>query len=264
MRFIDPHLHTDMVDDVALERLAMAGMEAAVIPSPHMLKGLFSAEAVLRLWRRFLDFEVKSAKSIGFEAFVTLGIPFYGLSLEGVEECLKQLPEYLKHERVVGMGEIGLDVGIADEAKLFRAQLKLAKKHNLPIIVHSPIRLAPQAPTVIRQIVNVINEENFSLDRVILDHTGESTLDFRLSTGAMVGLSVCHDKMPPEVAAEAVLKNPDKVDKLVINSELAGGNDGYHSVPRVILAMRMMGVERAVIEKVVFENPKKFFKLPIK
>jgi hypothetical protein len=263
MRFIDPHLHIDMIDDVNLEKLAMAGLEAAVIPSPHMFKGLFSAETLLRLWRRLLDFEVKGAKSMGIEAYVTLSIPFYGLTLDGVEQCLKELPEYLKHERVVGMGEIGLDVGIEDEAKLFRAQLKLAKEHNLPIIVHTPIRLAPQAPRVIKQIVNVINEENFGLDRVILDHTGENTLDFRLKSGAMVGLSVCHDKMPPEVAAEVVLKNPDKRDRLVVNSELGYGNDGYFSVPRVILAMRMLGLERKEIEKVTFENPKKFFNLPI-
>ena len=216
MGFIDPHLHTDMIDDEDLEKLAMAGMEASVIPSPHMLKGMFSAEAVLQLWRRFLDFEVKSAKSMGVEAYVTLSIPFYGLTPEGIAQCLKEFPKYLKHERVVGMGEIGLDVGIEDEAKLFRAQLKLAKEHNLPIIVHTPIRLAPQAPTVIKQIVNVIKEENFSLDRVVLDHTGENTLDFRLNSGAMVGLSVCHDKMPPEIAAEIVLKNPGKRDRLLI------------------------------------------------
>ena len=263
MRFIDPHIHTHVISDIDLEKLAMAGMEAIVIPSPHRLKGLFSAEAVLQLWRRFLGFEVKNAKSMGFEAYVTLGIPFYGLTPDAVEECLRQLPEYLKHERVVGMGEIGLDVGIEDEVKLFRAQLNMAKEHNLPIIVHSAIRSAPQAPAVIKQIVDVIQEENFPLNRVVLDHTAENTLDFRLSTGAMVGLSVCHDKVPPEVAAEIVLKNPDKRDKLLINSELGYGNDGYFSVPRVILAMKMMGVGREVIEKVTFENPKNFFNLPV-
>jgi len=262
MRFIDPHLHTDMIDDVILENLAMAGMEAAVIPSPHMFKGMFTAEALFRLWRRFLDFEVNSARSMGFEAFVTLSIPFYGLPLEDVEECLQRLPEFLKHERVVGMGEIGLDCGIEDEAKLFRAQLQIAKEHDLPIIVHTPIRLAPQAPKVIRQIVEVIQEENFDMSRVVLDHTGENTLDYRLGTGAMVGLSVCHDKMPPEVAAEAVLNNPGKRDKLLINSELAGG-DGYFTVSRVILAMRMKGMKRDEIEKVTYENPKQFFNLPL-
>ena len=36
MRFIDAHLHTDMIEDVQLQKLVRMGMEAAVIPSPHM------------------------------------------------------------------------------------------------------------------------------------------------------------------------------------------------------------------------------------
>lgn len=36
-----------MIDGVHLEKLAMAGLEAAVIPSPHMFKGLFSADSVI-------------------------------------------------------------------------------------------------------------------------------------------------------------------------------------------------------------------------
>jgi predicted metal-dependent TIM-barrel fold hydrolase len=263
MRFIDPHLHTDMIDDVILEQLSMAGMEAAVIPSPHMLKGAGTADTIFRLWRRFLDFEVKSAKAIGIELFVSLSIPFYGLDAKNIEECLKALPDYLKHDRVVAMGEVGLDCGIDDERELFKAQLKIAKDHNLPIIVHTPIRLAPQAPTVIKQIVDVINQEKFPIDRVVLDHTGESTFDFRIKSGAMVGLSVCHDKMPPEVAAEYVKKNQDKRDKLILNCELAGGGL-YFTVARVIMAMRMMGMSHDEIEKVVWDNPRKFFKLPLK
>lgn len=262
MLFIDPHLHTDMIDDVILERLSMAGMEAAIVPSPHMFKGMADADALFRLWNRFLEFEVKSAKSMGFELFVSLSIPFYGLSSRDIEECLKKLPDFLKHERVVAMGEIGLDVGIKDEEKLLRAQLQIAKEHNLPVIAHTPIRLAPQAPEVIKKIVRVIKEENFDISRVVLDHTGESTFDYRIKTGAMVGLSVCHDKMPPEIAAQYVLNNPDKRDRLLLNCELAGG-DLYFTVPRVIMAMKMMGMKRTEIEKVTYENPKKFFKLPL-
>ena len=262
MRFIDGHFHTNFVGDHILEREAMAGMEAVVIPSPHWLPGMFSASATLRLWRRCLGFEVKRAQTVGYEAFVALSVPFYGLSSEGIEECLKKLPEYLKHERVVAMGEVGLDVGIEDEKELFLAQLQIAKEHNLPLIVHTPIRLAPQAPDVTRQIVEIIKEENFDISRVVLDHTAEDTFDYRIGTGAMVGLSVCHDKMPPEVAANYVLNNPDKRDKLLINTEFASG-EGYFTIPRVILAMKHLGIKRDEIEKVVYENPKNFFNLPI-
>jgi len=262
MIFIDPHLHTDMIDDNILERLSMAGMEACIIPSPHMFKGMADADALFRLWDRFLEFEVKSAKSMGFEAYVSISIPFYGLNSRSIDEALKKMPDFLKHERVVAIGEIGLDTGIEDEDRLLRAQLQIARESNLPVIAHTPIRLAPQAPEVIKQIVQVIKEEKFDISRVVLDHTGESTFEYRLGTGAMVGLSVCHDKLPPEVAAQYVIDNPGKRDKLLLNCELAGG-DMYFTVPRVLLALKMMGMRRDEIEKVAFWNPKNFFKLPV-
>jgi predicted metal-dependent TIM-barrel fold hydrolase len=262
MRFVDAHLHTNLIDDGRMQNLAMSGMEAAVIPTLHTLTGLFHADAAFRLWDQFLNFELRRGETLGFEAFVALGIPMYGLSPGGIDECLKKLPEYLKHERVVAMGEIGLDTGAENEKALFRAQLKIAKEHNLPVILHTPIRLAPQAPEVIRQVVNILKEEKFDTNRVILDHAGESTFDYRISTGAMVGLSVCMDKMPPEIAASYIFNNPDKRDKLIVNTEVASG-DGYFTIPMVILAMKRLGMKYQEIERVVYQNPKRFFNLPI-
>jgi len=263
MRCIDPHLHTNFMGLMDLWRLTTAGLEACVIPTQHMLEGMHSGEALLQLWRRLLGFEVNATIAYGADAHVTLSIPFYGLTPEGIEQCLEELPSYLKHERVVGMGEIGLDVGVEDELKLFKAQLKIANEHNLPVIVHNPVRFTPGRADVTKQIVDVIKGENFPLDRVVLDHTAENTVDYCLGTGAMVGLSVCQDKLPPEVAAGIVHRNLDKIDRILVNSELGYGCDGYFSVPRVMLHMRMLGLKRDVIEKVTFENPKKFFNLPI-
>jgi len=244
MRCIDPHLHTNFMFPFDLWHLITAGLEACVIPTQHMMGGMHSGETVLQLWRRLL-------------------IPFYGVTPEGIEQCLEEFPKYLENERVVGMGEIGLDVGIEDELKLFKAQLKIAKEHNLPIIVHNPVRFTPGRLDVTKQIVSVIKEENFPLNRVVLDHAAEDTVDYCLTTGAMVGMSVCLDKMPPETAAEIIHKNLDKIDRILVNSEMGYGGDGYFSVPRVIVAMRMLGLKRNVIEKITFENPKKFFNLPI-
>ena len=58
------------------------------------------------------------------------------------------MPEFLANDRVVAMGEIGLDCGTEFEEWLFREHLRLAKAHDLPVILHTPIRLAPQGPTV--------------------------------------------------------------------------------------------------------------------
>jgi len=262
MRFIDPHLHTNLIDDGRMQNLVMSGMDAAVIPMLHTIQGMFQADATLRLWDQFLNFEVKRAATLGYEAFVSLSVPIYGMSTQANEECLKKLPEFLKHERVVAMGEIGLDAGTEAEKELLRAQLRIAKEHNLPVIMHTPIRLAPHGPDVIRQVVQIIKEENFDISRVILDHSGESTFDYRIGTGAMVGLSICMDKMPPEVAANYVYNNPDKRDRLVLNTEVAGG-EGYFTIPMACLAMKRLGMKRDEIERVVYENPKKFFDLSL-
>ena len=111
MRYIDPHLHTILLDDGVMMKIALTGMEACVTPMLHSMNGIFEADAVLTLWERFLGFELKRGSAIGYEAFVSLGVPFYGLTEKGAEECLKRLPDYLKNDRVVAMGEIGLDVG---------------------------------------------------------------------------------------------------------------------------------------------------------
>ena len=41
MRFIDPHLHTNLIDDGRMQNLVMSGMDAAVIPMLHTIQGMF-------------------------------------------------------------------------------------------------------------------------------------------------------------------------------------------------------------------------------
>ncbi|HJW75322.1 MAG TPA: TatD family hydrolase [Thermoleophilia bacterium] len=263
MRFIDPHLHTDMIEDVQLQKLIMMGMEAAVIPSPHMFLGNHDADTVLLLWERFLTMEVNTAKTLGFEAFASLSVPFFGVNRKDAETCLAKLPEFLEHERVVAMGEIGLDCATAFEEELFREHLRLARAHGLPVILHTPIRLAPQGPSVTPRVLEIIEEEGFPVERCVFDHAGEETMDIRLSTGGMVGLSICWDKMPPEVAARLVIDRPEARDRVLINSELGGQGNDYFMVPRVMLAMRLFGLDKETIDRVCWQNPRDFFGLPV-
>ncbi len=264
MRFIDAHLHTDMIEDAQLQKLVMMGMEACVIPSPHMFIGTHSADTVLLLWERFLTMEASTARTLGFEAFASLSVPFFGVNRADAERCLERLPEFLENERVVAMGEIGLDCGTDFEVWLFREHLRIAKAHDLPVILHTPIRMAPQGPTVTPRVFEIIKEAGFPIERCVFDHAAEETLDFRMSTGAIVGLSICWDKMPPEVAARTVIDHPEWRDRLIINSELGGQGNDYFMVPRVMLAMKLMGLGRETIDRVCYQTPKDFFGLPLK
>lgn len=58
------------------------------------------------------------------------------------EESLKKIEEMLDNPKIVGIGEIGLDYHYGTENKLnqiniFRKQLDMARKHNLPVVIHS-------------------------------------------------------------------------------------------------------------------------------
>jgi predicted metal-dependent TIM-barrel fold hydrolase len=79
----------------------------------------------------------------------------------------------------------------------------------------------------------------------------------------MVGLSVCWDKMPPEPAAQYVIDHPEHRDRIIINSELGGEGNDYFMVPRVILAMKLFGLDKATIDQVCYQNPRDFFGLPV-
>jgi uncharacterized protein len=261
MRIIDPHLHIDRMKGKDAETLSIAGVEAGILPTPHLLPWMVSAETLMRMWRNFLDFEVNHSQSLGITLKVTLCVPFYGLDTESIQECLKALPQYLDHKNVVGLGEIGMDAGIQDEEKIFRIQLGLARERHLPVIVHTPTPLEPQAVPVTRQIIKVIESEHFPLDRVILDHTGRNSLKDRLASGAMAGLSLCYDKLRPEDAAEIVAENSQHRQQLLINSEFGYAGEGYFSVPRAVLAMRRLGLKRDVIEGITWDNPRQFFRL---
>ena len=116
---------------------------------------------------------------------------------------------------------------------------------------------------VANQIIRVIKEETFPIEKAVLDHTGKNTLKARLESGAKVGLSLCYDKLRPEDAAEIIRDYPEYRDQLLINSEFGYSAEGYYSVPRACLAMRRLGLTRDVIEQITWENPKKLFDLTI-
>ena len=250
-----------------MEAISVGGVEAAIAPTEHCLTGMNSGEAVKQYWRRLIGYEISHAKSLGIELFLGLAVPYYGVTPEGMAECLEELPKYVKEnrERVVCIGETGLNVGIEDEVKPFRSHLKIAKEFNLPVVVHTACPNEPKDIVIktTKQAIQILKEEKFPVERAVLDETGLNTIEMRLESGAMVNLGVCYDKLRPDDVADIVKKYPDKRHKLMVSSMVGNSIGGYFSVPRAVMAMRMAGLKRAEIEQVTWENPKRFFKLPL-
>ncbi|WP_039057543.1 TatD family hydrolase [Enterobacter sp. Bisph1] len=131
-RFIDTHCHFDFPpfagDEVAsIARAADAGVEGIIVPA---------------IAARYFDRVCDLAQQHG-ALYAALGLHPIVIE-EHADESLQQLERALaaRPEKVVAIGEIGLDLYREDpqfdrQQWLLDAQLALAKRFNLPVILHS-------------------------------------------------------------------------------------------------------------------------------
>ena len=137
-------------------------------------------------------------------------------AIDMTEEHLKWLEELSSHPKVVAIGEMGLDYHWDKSPKdvqkeVFRKQIQLAKKVNLPIIIHN--RDAHE------DIVTILKEEDASAVGGIMHCFGSSLdiakqclkMNFYISFGGPVTFK--NAKRPKEVAKEIPL------DRLLIETD---------------------------------------------
>ncbi|MCM3738168.1 TatD family hydrolase [Bacillus cytotoxicus] len=126
-------------------------------------------------------------------------------AIDMTEEHLKWLEELADHPKVVALGEMGLDYHWDKSPKevqkeVFRKQIRLARKVNLPIIIHN--REATQ------DIVDILKEENASeVGGIMHCYSGGVEvakqcveMNFLISLGGPVTFK--NAKKPKEVAME--------------------------------------------------------------
>jgi len=132
MRFIDTHCHFDFppfVDDAAdsIARAAQSGVERIIVPSVDASR-----------------FALVSQLAQQHDAlYAALGLHPINIA-EHQDAHLDQLEQWLQtpDSKRVAIGEIGLDLYMQNaqfdkQTRLLDAQLKLAKKYDLPVILHS-------------------------------------------------------------------------------------------------------------------------------
>jgi TatD DNase family protein len=130
--FVDTHCHLDASEfsgenEAVRRRAAAAGVALCVIPAVAP----FNFAAV-----RTLAHAQGDAYALGIHPLCT------GQAIDADLETLeRELAARSGDERLVAVGEIGLDYFVpglddAKQQRFFRAQLQLARAHDLPVIVH--------------------------------------------------------------------------------------------------------------------------------
>lgn len=126
---IDTHCHilSEYYEDISnlIEQIKASGVEAIIINGTDLKSNM----EVLDLVKKY--------------DIVYGAIGFHPTELnEYNDECLKWLEEHICDEKIVAIGEIGLDYHYDDTDKIkqknvFKKQLDLASKYKKPIIIHT-------------------------------------------------------------------------------------------------------------------------------
>jgi len=130
MNFVDTHTHLFLEEfnddrDAVIQSAISEGITRLVLPNIDST----SIEDLLRLTNKFPT-----------NCFPTIGLHPSSVK-ENFEKELELVDEYLNKEKFYGIGETGIDLYwdktyINEQEKSFKYQVELAKKHQLPIIIH--------------------------------------------------------------------------------------------------------------------------------
>lgn len=127
--FIDTHCHisSNDYDDISflVEKIKKSGVECVIVNGTD----LATSKEVLELVKKY--------------DIIYGAIGFHPTELDGLDaKDLLWLEEHINDDKIVAVGEIGLDYHYDDTDKekqkyFFKRQLDIAKKSNKPVIIHS-------------------------------------------------------------------------------------------------------------------------------
>ena len=290
--YIDSHCHTHGFPYDAWETIGSTGVAAVVISAgnPHVHREIHDEVPDLNDVRRYWEEPIRFSKSAEnmhfFKVFVGVGISFM-TRVDQWEQALDLIPELLKKSNVVAIGETGIDPvqyfgmrwPIEEQKIVFEEQVRLAKKLDVPFILHTPTPKKNRDflhELAVSEIPNeeykrhfldfdmeIINKVGLDHKRLVIDHVDETILEYVLEeTDAYVGIGVGQTMRHtnPQYFADVVERHGP--DRLMVNSDHVAyvGND-LLAIPKTIRELRRRGVKDLNIRKAVFSNANEFYGL---
>jgi predicted metal-dependent TIM-barrel fold hydrolase len=256
MRIFDPHIHMYARTTDDYEAMALAGIEAVVDPAFWLGSPRHHAGTFYDYFEHLLGFEAERAAQYNISHHCTLSVnPREANDLALANEVLERLPEFLNRPRCIAIGEVGFDRQTEAEEEIFRKQARLARDRDLLLLVHTPHQYKRLG---VERTLKILAEENVDQRRVLVDHNTEETMPLFAGTEYFVGLTVYPvTKLSPERAVG--IARQYGIERLIVNSSADWGPSDVLSVPKVAQLMLKSGFSRDEVERLVWENPIRFY-----
>ena len=188
MMLIDPHAHMISRTTDDYEAMAAAGVVAVIEPAFWIGQPRTNVGSYLDYLSSIVGFERFRASQFGIRHYCTIGLNSKEANNEELAEGVMELiPRFALKEGVVAIGEIGYDEQSALEDKYFRLQLELAKKLDLPVMIHTPHRDKKRGTS---RSMDVCDEHGLDPKKVVVDHNNEETVKETLERGYWAAFSI--------------------------------------------------------------------------
>jgi hypothetical protein len=170
------------------EAMAAAGVVAVIEPAFWIGQPRTNVGSYLDYLSSIVGFERFRASQFGIRHYCTIGLNSKEANNEELAEGVMELiPRFALKEGVVAIGEIGYDEQSALEDKYYRLQLELAKKLDLPVMIHTPHRDKKRGTS---RSMDVCDEHGLDPKKVVVDHNNEETVKETLERGYWAAFSI--------------------------------------------------------------------------
>ena len=204
MKYIDPHIHMVSRTTDDYQRMALSGCIAITEPAFWAGFDRSSAQGFFDYFRQLTEYEPRRAALFGIQHFTWLCInPKEADDPAFARDVIAIIPEFLKCDTVLGIGEIGLNKNTRNELTILEEQIALAETHNQLILVHTPHLEDKLKGT--RLIMDALRASSVPPERILIDHVEEHTVAEVLDRGFWAGMTLYPDtKMTPQRAADVI------------------------------------------------------------
>lgn len=250
-RFFDPHAHMTSRTTDDYERMAKAGVRAIIEPAFWLGQPRTNVGSFVDYFSSLVGWERFRASQFGIQHFCAMGLNSKEANDEGLaREVLEILPRFALKEGVVAIGEIGYDEITTAEEKAYQWQLEFAREHDMVVMVHSPHRDKKRG---IRRSLDVAKEVGIDMEKLVIDHNNEETVDDVLEAGAWAAFTIYpHTKMGSQRMVDLTKKYG--AERFIVDSSCDWGVSDALSVPKTALMMLEQGVTPDQVELATFRN----------
>jgi hypothetical protein len=292
--WIDAHQHTQSLTWNDREKFDLSGAEATVMIAAGYY---WTPYRPIRPGHvRFLwDDALRRARAFDhrhfYDQYVAVGVHTWA-RVDDADELLAVLPEYCERDRVVAVGETGIESthhtsrwSLEGQRDVVREQMHVARETDLPILVHTPgsskgdvdprerhsyeegnqnftdplLDAETAKRDAIEMDLELADEAGIADEQVVIDHASGSVVPYVMENTTCplaftVGAPWLRGVDARDVAAAIEEYGPDRI---LVDTDLFGAMrcDPF-AMKRTIFDLLRLGIAREDVRQVVYENPK--------